>query len=145
MLKRLVQKNVRAKVHGPILLIANDAQVRRSISLSLHNSNLQVIETEGVSQALAVLEQQIPSIIIHDIIMEDMDGLEFISKLRANSQWRSIVLIAISPEDISDQDHQRLRQSVNKVLRNKVPQHKSKDYQQAIQEVLDDLNHCASG
>jgi hypothetical protein len=72
--------------------------------------------------------------------MDEMDGFEFLSKLRANSQWRSIAHITISPEDLSDQDHQRLRQSVNNVLRDKAI-----NCQQAIQDVLDDLNYCVGG
>ena len=72
--------------------------------------------------------------------MQDMDGFEFVSQLRMNDQWRSIPLIAISPEDLSDQDHQRLQQSVNNVLRDNAT-----NCQQAMQEVLHDLNDCVTG
>ncbi len=136
-LMNLVNKSVRKNAQAPIMLIEANAEIRRSITQSLQKLNLQIIESEGVSQALALMEHQVPCLIIHDLIMEEMVGFEFLSKLRANPQWRSIPHIAISPEDLSDQDHQRLRQSVNNVLRDQAI-----NYQQALQEVLDDLNYC---
>ena len=136
----LVHKNVRNNAQAPILLIENDAQIRLSVKCALQKANIKIIEAEGVKQALAVLETQMPCLIIHNILMQDMDGFEFVSQLRMNDQWRSIPLIAISPEDLSDQDHQRLQQSVNNVLRDNAT-----NCQQALQEVLHDLNDCVTG
>ncbi|MGD8594002.1 MAG: response regulator [Gammaproteobacteria bacterium] len=136
----LVNKNVRKNPQSPILLIESDIHIRRSVAQSLQETGLQIIEADGYAQALELMEQQEPCLIIHNLIMEEMDGFEFLSKLRANNQWRRIAHIAISPEDLTDQDHQRLRQSVNNVLRDKAI-----NYQQAIQDVLDDLNSCVGG
>jgi CheY-like chemotaxis protein len=136
----LVNKSVRKNPQAPILLIESDAHIRRSIAQSLQKTGLQITEVDGCAQAQVLMEQQVPCLIIHNLIMEEMDGFEFLSKLRANNQWRRIAHIAISPEDLTDQDHQQLRQSVNNVLRDKAI-----NYQQAIQDVLDDLNSCVSG
>ena len=136
----LVNKNVRKSNQAPILLIESDVHIRSSIAQSLQSTNLQIIEAEGYGQALSLMEQQVPSLIIHNLIMEEGDGFEFLAKLRAKDQWRSIAHITISPEDLTDQDHQRLQQSVNKVLRDKAI-----NCQQAIQDVLDDLNYCVGG
>ena len=136
----LVNKNVRKNSQAPILLIETDGEIRRSIAQSLQAANLKILEAESVAQALVLLEQQAPSLIIHNLITAEMDSFDFLSKLRANKLWRSIPHITIAPEDLSDQDHQRLRQSVNNVLRDK-----AKNCQQAIQEVVDELNYFAAG
>jgi CheY-like chemotaxis protein len=133
----LVNKNVRKNTQAPILVIETDSDIRESIVRSLQSTHPNIMEAERVSEAFTLMEQKVPCLIIHNLLMEDMDGMEFVSRLRANSQWRSIPHITFSPEDLSDQDHQRLQQSVNKVLRNQ-----AMNRQQAMQEVLDDLNCC---
>jgi signal transduction histidine kinase/DNA-binding response OmpR family regulator len=136
----LVNKNVRKNTQAPILLIEADRHIRQSIVASLQSTQLKFLHAERAAEAFNVLDEQIPSLIIHNLLMEDMDGLELVSRLRSNSQWRSIPHITYSAEALSDQDHQRLQQSVNKVLHDK-----SMNRRQTLQEVLEDLNVCIGG
>jgi signal transduction histidine kinase/CheY-like chemotaxis protein len=139
-LLNLVNKNLRKNDQAPILVIESDKDTRQSIVQSLQASHPQILEAENVSEGFTLMEQDTPCLIVHNLLMEDMDGMELVSRLRSKNQWRHIPHIAFSAEDLSDHDHQRLRQSVNQVLRDKAV-----DSQQALQDVLDDLNYCVGG
>ena len=139
-LTELVNKNTRKNTRTPILIVESEKKVRQSIMRALGKNNGQIIEANDVAQAMIALEKQTPSLIIHALMMPEMDGIEFLAKLRANDQWRSIPLITISPDDLSDSDHQRLQQSVNTVM-----QQAEKNCQQTMHEVVAALKYCATG
>jgi len=136
----LVNKNLRGNSRAPILLIESDENIRQSIRNALEKYNGQIIEAGSVSQAMAILKKQTPSLIIHALIMQEMDGIEFLSMLRANEQWRSIPHITISTEELSDIDHQRLQQSVNNIM-----EQSDKNCLQTIEEIVAALNSCSTG
>jgi Signal transduction histidine kinase len=58
----------------------------------------------NVEEALKVLEIQTPALIITDIMMPNIDGLEFINRIKANKFTKHIPLIIISAK-ISDKEH----------------------------------------
>ena len=136
----LVNKNIRKNNSAPILLIESDDTVRYTIKQALRNHHWQIIEAENVPQAMAVLERQIPALIIHALIMQEMDGIEFLSKLQADERWRSIPHITISPGDLTHMEQQRLQQSVNTIM-----QHTHKNSRQAMDEVVSAVGYCAAG
>lgn len=59
--------------------------------------------TSNVEEALRILETQTPALIITDIMMPDIDGMEFISRIKANKFTKHIPLIIISAK-ISDEE-----------------------------------------
>lgn len=56
-----------------------------------------------VEEALKILEMQTPALIITDIMMPNIDGLEFINRIKANKFTKHIPLIIISAK-ISDKE-----------------------------------------
>ncbi len=59
--------------------------------------------TNNAEEALRMLETQTPALIITDIMMPDIDGLEFINRIKANKFTKHIPLIIISAK-ISDEE-----------------------------------------
>jgi two-component system, chemotaxis family, chemotaxis protein CheY len=83
-------------------LIVDDSSVMRKIvERSLRQAGLelnQVIEAGNGAEALAVLQQQQVDLILCDINMPVMDGLEFIKQLREVEKAKGVPVIMITTE-----------------------------------------------
>jgi len=78
-----------------ILVIEDDPLVSAALERVLTQQNYEVILAANGKESLSVLEQQTPDLIVTDILMPNMDGIELIMKLR-HDDGSSIPIIAIS-------------------------------------------------
>jgi two-component system, OmpR family, KDP operon response regulator KdpE len=76
-----------------ILVIEDEAQMRRFLRASLTNSGYQLIEAETAEQGLAQAAAQNPDLILLDLGLPDLDGLVVTERLR---QWAKMPIIVIS-------------------------------------------------
>ena len=78
---------------GPIVLVIDDeAQIRRLLRLSLEAHGYQVRESTTAQEGLQQVAMVRPDLIILDLGLPDMDGLEALNRLREWSQTPVIVL-----------------------------------------------------
>lgn len=90
------------------ILIAEDSPTMRSLLVSTIESleGYQIIEATSGFEALRLLPREEVDLIITDINMPDINGLELISYVRNNPNYRSIPLFIISTES-SEKDLER--------------------------------------
>lgn len=90
------------------ILIAEDSPTMRSLLVSTIESleGYQIIEATSGFEALRLLPREEVNLIITDINMPDINGLELISYVRNNPNYRSIPLFIISTES-SEKDLER--------------------------------------
>ena len=62
-------------------------------------SDYDVTPVGSATGALEFLETQEPDLILSDIMMPEMDGFEFCSKLKENPKWKNIPIIFVSALD----------------------------------------------
>jgi DNA-binding NtrC family response regulator len=77
-----------------ILLIDDDEQLRRLSQVALEGARYRVLTAENGKHGLRLLERQEVDVILVDILMPDMDGLDLIPLLRKTRP--AIKIIAIS-------------------------------------------------
>ena len=87
----------------PMILVIDDHKDIVWLITETLSSEYQVQEAYNAEKALEFLKQYTPSLIITDIMMPNMDGLELISLIKENKYTRHIPLIIISAK-ISDQE-----------------------------------------
>jgi two-component system chemotaxis response regulator CheY len=82
------------------ILIADDSPTMRAMLISAIESlgDFRCVEAASGFEALRLLPRENVDLILTDINMPDINGLEFISYLRNNSNYRSIPVIIISSE-----------------------------------------------
>lgn len=86
---------------GPSVLVVDDEpQIRRFLKLGLESNGYHVHETSTGHDALLKTAQLRPDLVILDIELPDMDGLEVLSRLR---EWTKTPVIMLSVRD-SDKD-----------------------------------------
>lgn len=91
-----------------ILVVEDDTVTREMMQYVLSNAGWQVDIAENGLIALAHMEKQIPSLILADLMMPEMDGFEFIERLRQNPAWADIPIIVLTAKDIMQEDRERL-------------------------------------
>jgi two-component system KDP operon response regulator KdpE len=81
-----------------ILVVDDEPQIRRFLRTSLSAQGYRVSEVETGTAALAFVAKEEPDLIILDLGLPDMEGLEVIRKLREASHLPIIVLSVRSDE-----------------------------------------------
>jgi two-component system KDP operon response regulator KdpE len=76
-----------------ILLIEDDPQIRRFLRASLVTQGYELIEAGTGREGLALAAAQVPEVVLLDLGLPDMEGLEVIKQLRG---WSSVPIIILS-------------------------------------------------
>ncbi|MGB6002324.1 MAG: response regulator, partial [Thermoanaerobaculia bacterium] len=76
----------------------------------------KVLRAVTAPDAIEHLEQANPQIIILDLVMQEMDSLDLVERLRERTEWQEIPLILLTPRDLDQEDRVRLDGSVERVI-----------------------------
>lgn len=78
------------------LIIDDEVQIRRLLRVALQGENYQVHEAENGQQGLVEIANYKPAIILLDLGLPDMDGLEVLKRLR---EWSEAPVLVLSVRD----------------------------------------------
>src|SRR5438309_8385285 len=81
-----------------ILVVDDEPQIRRSLQVNLEGKGYAVVTAESAEQALQATANRVPDVIVLDLLMPGMDGMELTRKIREQSTVPIIVLSAIGDE-----------------------------------------------
>jgi len=87
---------VAARINGAVLVVDDNATNRDVLSRRLRREGHVVAAAENGEQALAMLRQAPFDLVLLDIIMPEMNGLEVLRQLKADDGLRHIPVIMIS-------------------------------------------------
>jgi excisionase family DNA binding protein len=94
-----------------VLIVEDDASVTRLLVRSIQSlSDLEVRTCAGGLEALIAIGKDAPDLLVLDIRIPQVDGLEVVRVLRANDQTRPIKILAISGEVLSDVERAFVRE-----------------------------------
>ncbi len=85
-------------VESKILIVDDDKEIRKLISVYLENEGMQTQKAEDAIEALKLLEDKKFDLIILDIMMPKMDGIEACMKIREERSMPIIMLSAKSED-----------------------------------------------
>ncbi|MBT3336869.1 MAG: response regulator [Anaerolineae bacterium] len=90
--------------YGPILVVEDIPNIRELLSVTLRFKGYPVITAENGEEALTIIGENRPALIITDILMPKMDGYAFVQNLRTDPNTHDIPIIFLSatyttPED----------------------------------------------
>ena len=84
---------------GPaVLLVDDDAAIRRTVAAGLELEGFKVIPASGGRAALAAAESVAPSVVLLDLGMPDLDGLEVLKTLRARGDDVPVCILSARDE-----------------------------------------------
>jgi len=79
-----------------ILIVEDNADAREMLALFLRDKGYALACAEDGKQALDMIQSSKPDLIITDIRMPNLDGIELIKRLRDQSEMKSIPVIVMS-------------------------------------------------
>ena len=86
---------------GRILAIDDDPNIRELLRARLSSHGYSVVLAEDGPTGLEAVAQEIPDLVIVDLMMPGMDGLSFVKRLRANPETESLPVLMLSARDRS--------------------------------------------
>jgi len=82
-----------------ILVVDDEERMSRFIRLNLEHDGFKVIEANRGMKAIQQIRDQMPDLVLLDVMMPDLDGFEVLQLVRESSQVPVIMLTAKGEED----------------------------------------------
>ncbi|NLZ62025.1 MAG: response regulator, partial [Acholeplasmataceae bacterium] len=79
-----------------VFSVEDDLNIQNVIRIALENSQIDVLAFTSANQMLAKLEETLPDVLLLDIMLPGMDGLQLIKKLKKNDKYKNIPIMVIS-------------------------------------------------
>jgi signal transduction histidine kinase len=76
-----------------ILLVDDEPDIRDVLSLSLHDMGYDVYEAENGDEALRIFKDKQPPMVMTDIKMPGMDGIELLKKIKHENPETEVIMI----------------------------------------------------
>ncbi|MBD1940638.1 response regulator [Microcoleus sp. FACHB-68] len=116
LLKRYGRLHNSAGSAGQILMITGDTMQRQMLRNLLEKEGWSVTEAESGSDAVGLLAQSQPNLILLDLMLPKMDGFEFITELRRTLAGRSVPVVVLTAMELTPVERQYLTENVELIL-----------------------------
>lgn len=120
-----------------VLVVDDEEEIRTVLRLTLTRAGYDVREAEDGESALESIQDDLPGLILLDVLMPGMDGFEVCRRVRADSEIASIPILMLSAKTDSRSRQEGLLAGATKYLT------KPQAPAQLIQHVTDALNIAA--
>jgi CheY-like chemotaxis protein len=107
-----------------VLLVEDNFDVREILSTVLQQHGIDVMEAEDGADALEKMLKKCPDLILTDLRMPKMNGLELAKRVKASDAYRHIPIVLISATlPLMKRDHPEISAFVQKPmsLKNLIP------------------------
>jgi CheY-like chemotaxis protein len=93
-----------AKTRRPILVVEDIPNVLELLEVTLRFQGYEVLSAHNGQEALDILAEEDPALIITDILMPKLDGFSFVQKLRRDPKTQNIPVIFLSATYVTPED-----------------------------------------
>ena len=90
-----------------VLIVDDDSSIRWVLARALSNAQFKVLSCDSGQQAISIIESNPPQLVITDIQMNGMDGLELLATI--NHKWPElpvIMITAYADTDLATKTHE---------------------------------------
>jgi PAS domain S-box-containing protein len=101
---------------GRLLVVDDEAHVVDLVRQLLEGEPYEVLAATDGQEALQVIAQQRPDIVLLDLLMPRLDGFAVIEQLRQEPRYRQLPIIVFTAKTLTAAEAARLAQSVRTVL-----------------------------
>ncbi|KPM32444.1 Two-component system-response regulator [Croceitalea dokdonensis DOKDO 023] len=83
-----------------VLLIEDDAEIIRLLEIHLKDLNCSILTANRGDDGLRLAIETVPDLIVLDVMLPEMDGIEVCQKIRANQIQTPILMLTAKSEEI---------------------------------------------
>ena len=116
-LSQILKKYMCLRPPCPVLVVDDEPAMRSLTRAILEKEGWAVSEAPNGIVALEVMKRERPSLIFLDLAMPEMDGFAFAAEVRKHPEWRSIPIVVLSAQDLTNEDRKRLNGYVETIIR----------------------------
>jgi two-component system C4-dicarboxylate transport response regulator DctD len=84
-------------IQATVLIVDDEPSVRQTLSEWMRKKNFHVFEAEGGRQAMEMIQRDDPDIVISDVVMPGMDGIQLLKEAKAVKADTSFLMISGYP------------------------------------------------
>jgi len=99
-----------------LLVIEDDTDTRELFERTAQKEGWRVDTAENGLVGLNRLAQNKPDLILLDLMMPEMDGIQFVTEMRRNEKWQDIPIIVVTAKTLTNNDNAILRGNVERVV-----------------------------
>lgn len=92
----ILNREMKKQTHKRILIIDDDSFIRKIYSERLSADGFDVEEAENGIQGLGKIEIESFDIVLLDMVMTDMTGVDVLKKIRSNSKFADLLVVVLS-------------------------------------------------
>jgi len=98
------------------LVVEDEADSREVMRRMLQSEGWKVREAHNGREALEELARGLPSIVLLDLMMPEMDGFQLLDELHARPEWKELPVLVVTAKELTAEDRARLNGHVDRVL-----------------------------
>ncbi|WP_258171468.1 response regulator [Paenibacillus sp. R14(2021)] len=121
----VLDKYVSNRSDRSILVIEDDATTSELMTKLLQKEGYTVMQAGNGRIALEGMAQDVPAMILLDLMMPEMDGFQFVAELRKQESYKDVPIVVITAKSITSEDRLRLHGFVKSVVQKGSFNHKS--------------------
>jgi CheY-like chemotaxis protein len=99
-----------------VLVVDDDEAMLEIVQRKLQNAGYRVVTATNGRAGLDALETQNPGLIVLDLMMPEMDGFEFLRRLKQHPRHSRLPVIVATAKDLTDTERTVLKESASKVI-----------------------------
>ena len=101
---------------GAILVVDDNVESRRLLELTLSDAGYSVVTAADGENGLKIARERPLGAIVLDLMMPDIDGFEFLRRLRRSPHGRPTPVIVMTGKDLNGQDRRRLHGAAQSIV-----------------------------
>ena len=113
LLRELVGKYAES---GPVLVVDDDPDARQLVRRTLEQAGRTVLEAENGQVALERVAEEMPDLVVLDLMMPVMDGFQFLRELRRSEAGRGVPVLVLTAKDVSPEEKRFLEAQAELVV-----------------------------
>jgi CheY-like chemotaxis protein len=99
-----------------VLIVDDEPDFCQVVKEILSIDGMLVSEAHSVIQALAALAHKVPDLVLTDVMMPDIDGLDLVRSLRSEPSWSGIPAVVVSARVLEEDRAAALQAGANAFL-----------------------------
>jgi CheY-like chemotaxis protein len=97
------------------LIVDEDMDARRQIRQAVESVGMRVAEAANPALALDFLAASRPRVMLVDLRMPGMGGLELAFALRGNAKWRELRVVLLAPREVTREQRMWLTRGLERI------------------------------
>jgi PAS domain S-box-containing protein len=99
-----------------VLVVDDDASMREIVERTLRGSGYQVATAANGNEGLQAVESRNPGLIVLDLMMPEMDGFEFLRRLKENPRHFHLPVVVATAKELTESEQKVLEESATRVI-----------------------------